>query len=411
MTSGSGALPLLVERTSGLVALCLGFESGRVLLQSDGAQLVSGSRSLPMGALTAAAERLDAEVRRSGLPRAVDDLADLVDLVDRDELGEVGDEHRAADGRHPVRGSYAGAPIWAGGQVVGVVSVLDPAPQAVGRRQIRVLSEFARLLGEQLPGRQGPVDVEPTDELAEVSRALAAGELRPWYQPVIDLTTGSVIGVEALVRWHRPGGSVEGPASFLPAAERTDLVLDLDRAVTRQALADLARWHQHRPDFRVGVNLSGRHLDDVRLLRWLDEAIADAGVPAGTVDLEITETARPSDPEKGRELLVQLAQRGFIVWFDDFGSGWSALQDLIRLPVGGIKLDRTFAEQLGTPIDDAVVAALTTAAGQVGLKVTIEGIEEQEQAERARHLGCHFAQGYLWSRPCPAAEITSMIAS
>src|SRR5699024_2120466 len=135
------------------------------------------------------------------------------------------------------------------------------------------------------------------------------------------------------------------------------------------------------------------------------------GIAATSVDLEITETARPDDLRTSLVLLTGFRNRGYTVWFDDFGSGWSALQDLIRLPVGGIKLDRSFAEQLGTPVDDALVGALASAASQVGLKVTIEGIQTPLQLDRARALGCHFAQGYLWSPPIPAAEITQRLSA
>lgn len=243
----------------------------------------------------------------------------------------------------------------------------------------------------------------------EIMAGLAAGELRPWYQPIVDLTTDRMIGVEALVRWHRPDGTVESPASFLPVAERSDLVLDIDRAIFVQALADLCRWQQTRPAFRVSVNLSGRQLDRPTLPSELDVAVAAAGVRPGSIDLEITETARPTDLPTSREVVARLGERGYTVWFDDFGTGWSSLYDLLTTPVGGIKLERSIADHLGTPVGDALIGALATAADQVGFKVTIEGIEHRSQAERARALGCHYGQGYWWSRPRPAADISAMI--
>lgn len=383
----------LAGRLSGLAALCLHFAGGTVRLSHGGESVVRHAGRFSVGPYAAAVERLDAEVLSRGLPSVVEDLAD----------DSVGDGAR-------LPGSYAGVPVRSGGRVVGVISVIDPVPRPVGRHQLRVLVEFARLLSEQLPSTAETVGGGADDATTEIAAALAAGELRPWYQPVIDLATGQMIGVEALARWHRPGGAVESPASFMPVAERSDLVLDIDRAILAQALADLVGWLRIRPDFRVSVNLSGRHLDTPDVVDRVDAAVAAAAVPTSAVHLEITETARPTDLEIGRRVLERLRERGYTVWFDDFGSGWSALQDLIRLPVGGIKLDRSFAEDLGTPVDDAVIQALARAADQLGLKVTIEGIQEPHQADRARALGCHFAQGFLWSRARPAADTTAQLA-
>ena len=286
---------------------------------------------------------------------------------------------------------------------------------------MRILIELARLLAEQLqlagdaPHRGEAPQVTGPDEAAaevaaEVAAAVAAGEIRPWYQPLMDLTSGEMVGVEALARWHRSSGEVEGPDSFLPLAECSELVLEIDRAVMAHAFADLAGWQRLRPDFRISVNLSGRHLDRPDTLELVEAAVAAAGISATSVDLEITETARPDDLRTSLVLLTGFRDRGYTVWFDDFGSGWSALQDLIRLPVGGIKLDRSFAEQLGTPVDDALVGALASAAAQVGLKVTIEGIQTPLQLDRARNLGCHFAQGYFWSALIPNTEVTKRLS-
>lgn len=257
----------------------------------------------------------------------------------------------------------------------------------------------------------GPAQPHPVDDLAaaEIRAAVVAGELRPWYQPIVELRTGRIVGAEALARWHSPDGAVRTPDTFLPVAERSGLVLDVDRAIFVQALTDLARWQQIRPDFRVSVNLSGRHLDRPELPSQLTTAVTAAGVASASVDLEITETARPTDLTTSRDVVARLGERGHTVWLDDFGTGWSSLQDLITLPVGGIKLDRTFAGHLGTRVGAAVIGALTTAADQVGFKVTIEGLEHRHQVEQARALGCHYGQGYWWARPCSATAVTAML--
>ncbi len=396
----STPLERLVARLPGVAALSLDTGFGSVRLeQHDGVVVRTSAAPVPTE-LAQAAARLDAVVWARGLPHVVEDLTG--------DLAAAAPAASATGGER--RGTYAGVPVRAAGRVVGVVSVADTASRTFGPGKVRILLELARLLAEQLPPGEAPGAGAPDEAVAEIAAAVAAGEIRPWYQPVMDLASGEMTGVEALARWHRPSGTVEGPASFLPLAERSDLVLDIDRAVMARAFADLAGWQRLRPGFRVSVNLSGRHLDRADTLDLVEEAVADAGIAATSVDLEITETARPDDLRTSLVLLTGFRDRGYTVWFDDFGSGWSALQDLIRLPVSGIKLDRSFAEQLGTPVDDAVVGALASVAAQVGLRVTIEGIQTPLQLDRARALGCHSAQGYYWSPPIPPEEITQRLS-
>lgn len=244
--------------------------------------------------------------------------------------------------------------------------------------------------------------------VAEIEAGLAADEFRPWFQPIVELTTGQIIGVEALARWQRPGG-MEVPPSFIPVAEQSDLVLEVDAAVLRHALGHLAQWQQTWPDFRLSANLSARNLDRFAVVAEIDAAVRAAGVEPTTIDLEITETTRPSGLETPRVVLAELRARGYAIWLDDFGSGWSALRDLISLPVDGIKLDWNFAQQLGTPVDDALIGALTAAGNQVGWRVTMEGVEQRWQLDRARALGCHLGQGHWWAQARPADEIPALV--
>jgi EAL domain-containing protein (putative c-di-GMP-specific phosphodiesterase class I) len=413
------ALGRLLSRVAGVAALALGFADGGVSLTHPVASLQRRSGRPTHESLRRLSEDLDRQVIERGLPRVVEDLAELgasgADVTPADRPGAAVATTPAA------RGAYVGVPLRSGGRVVGVLSLRDPTPRPIGRREVRTLVEFGRLVVDQLDTRdpQRDPELEPESEhaseqpdaaVAEIRAGLAAGEMIPWYQPVVALDSQRVIGVEALVRWHRGSGVIEQPATFLPLAERSDLIIDIDREIMRQAFRDLAGWQLTNPAFRVSVNLSGRHLDRVDTLAELDLQARSAGVSPGTVDLELTETARPHDLEVGAAAIARLRDRGYSVWFDDFGSGWSALQDLIRLPVDGIKLDRAFAEQLGSPVADAVVGALAAAATQVGLKITIEGIQEPVQAARALELGCQFAQGYLWSRPLPRDQVSALVS-
>jgi EAL domain-containing protein (putative c-di-GMP-specific phosphodiesterase class I) len=379
-----------------LAAVALDFDQARILLEerpepTDGSPAADGEPTpLPAGPWAA----LDGLVRERGSAVVLNDVSE------------------ADTGPPALPGAYVGVPIWVGDGVVGVLRLTDAEPRSIPVRQVRLLVEFSRLAGLYLQPAGVPEHDVDTDRAAvELARALRDGEIVPWYQPIIDLASDRVVGVEALARWHRPNGEFEPPAAFIPVAERTDLIIDLDFAIMRQAFAHLAQWHAVRPDFRLSVNLSGRHLERDN---WLDDLIGattEAGISADTVDLELTETARPSDIERGWLLIQALRERGYTVWFDDFGAGYYDLQDLVRLPVDGLKIDRAFAQQLDQPMNDALVGALTGAAARVGLQVTIEGIETPRQAELALALGCDYAQGFFWSRPVPPEQVNRWLVS
>ena len=244
----------------------------------------------------------------------------------------------------------------------------------------------------------------------ELRAALAAGEIVPWYQPIVDLTSGDIHGVEALARWHRPDGLLT-PADFIPVAEDSDIVIELDLAIIRHALADLGRWQLTRPGFELNVNVSGRHLDSSTGVAGVIAAVEDAGVRAGSVCIELTESARPASADLGAPGLATLRAHGLAVWLDDFGSGYYDLRDLIRLPVDGIKFDRVFTAELNRPRTAPLIGALTDAAHRMGLGVTIEGIETASQAEVVRQLGCDLGQGYLWSPPLSAEKLEGWLVT
>jgi EAL domain-containing protein (putative c-di-GMP-specific phosphodiesterase class I) len=301
-------------------------------------------------------------------------------------------------------GAYAGVPVSCEDRVVSVLSVCDALPRTISRRDLTVLLELGDLWSVELCRAQDVATV--VDPVAiDLARGLERGEVVPWYQPIVDLLSGEVVGVEALARWRRAPGVVEPPSVFIPVAERSDLILDVDLAVLRRAFADLAGWQATRPGFWATTNLSARHLNDDAWLGQLQDAGTAAGVDPTSVVLELTETAAPDDTGASRAVVDAMRELGFHVWFDDFGSGWSALSDLGRFTVDGVKIDRSYADQLGTKTGEVVIAALVSAATELGLSVTIEGIETPAQYERARNLGCHFGQGYLWSRPVPPPAV------
>jgi EAL domain-containing protein (putative c-di-GMP-specific phosphodiesterase class I) len=245
----------------------------------------------------------------------------------------------------------------------------------------------------------------PIMDESEVARAIQQGQIRPIYMALADLSDDRIVAVEALARWYRPSGEVVPPDDFVPVAERSDLIIDLDLAVAGRAIADLAGWQQQRPDFRVTVNLSGRHFCDDGWIDRLVSIVERAGVRPATVVLELIETVRPGDLEQAARVAGGLRDLGFPIWLDDFGSGWSGLADLLHLPVDGIKIDRPFARRLGSRTGDAVVEGIAGIAAQLDLTVTIEGIEERRLADRARELGCNLGQGFLWPHGLTAAQV------
>ena len=309
-------------------------------------------------------------------------------------------------------GAFLGVPLFGPADaVVGVLYVTDPDPRPFAAAEVELLADFAAVAADQLDLTRRANELEAPSErgAAALVRAIAHGEIVPWYQPIVDLQTGRAVAVEALARWEHPSGSLDGPALFVPLAERSHLITDLDRVVIGQSLLDLSRWRLRHPTLRLSVNLSGRHLDSEDWVGVVQRQVARAGLVPADVTLELTETARPSGPGLNTERIVEARAAGFEVWFDDFGSGWSALQELLSFPLDGIKIDRSFAVELGQRVDDTIVRAMAQAATELGLKVTMEGVETVEQAVIARELGCHYGQGYLWSRPLPSLRLDRLL--
>ncbi|HYI55966.1 MAG TPA: EAL domain-containing protein [Microlunatus sp.] len=236
-------------------------------------------------------------------------------------------------------------------------------------------------------------------------RAIAEGRVRPIYMALVDLATDRIVAVEALARWYRPSGEVVPPDDFIPVAEQSDLIIDLDLAVAGQAVADLAAWQRVDPSFCITVNLSGRHFAGTDSIDRLTALVTRDGVDPATVILELTETVRPQDLDVAADVVRRLRSVGFRIWLDDFGSGWSGMADLLHFPVDGIKIDRPFARRLGSPAADAVIGAVSGLGEQLGLTVTLEGIEERRQADRALALGCDLGQGFLWSHGLTSDEV------
>jgi diguanylate cyclase (GGDEF)-like protein len=237
-----------------------------------------------------------------------------------------------------------------------------------------------------------------------LSAGLTAAEFEVHYQPVLDLNSGRLDGFEALVRWNRPGTGLVPPNDFIPVAESSRLICDLDRWVLHEATRQLAEWRASDPAaarLTVAVNVSGRHLADPRVVRDVTEALLASGLPPELLIVEVTETVLVNEPAAYGHL-VALRELGVAVAIDDFGTGYTSIGQLSGMPVDTLKIDRSFIST-GTSGHAELVALVIRAAHTFGLTVIAEGVEEDSQLEWLREQRCDFAQGFLLSRPLPAA--------
>jgi EAL domain-containing protein (putative c-di-GMP-specific phosphodiesterase class I) len=247
--------------------------------------------------------------------------------------------------------------------------------------------------------------------LGELRHALDEGELVPHYQPVVDLRTGEVRGLEALVRWRHPRHGLLLPGEFVPLVEQTGLIGPLTIEVLDQALGQLRAWRDDGLDTRVAVNLSPRGLQDPLFPEGLERLLYRWDVSPSRLDLEITESTVMSNPKRAMEALEQLRLLGIGLVLDDFGTGYSSLTFLRGLPVDTIKVDRSFVENMATSRSDGViVASLVDLAHNLGLSVIAEGVEDEVTASELVRLGCDAAQGFYLSKPRAAAEIARWMA-
>jgi diguanylate cyclase (GGDEF)-like protein len=261
-------------------------------------------------------------------------------------------------------------------------------------------------LGHSVYASEGDHHSRDRLELAgEMRHALAHDELTLHYQPVADLATGKLLGVEALVRWRHPERGLLAPGAFLPAIEHTELMRELSRRVLAMAICQAGAWFRLERPWRVAANLSATDLLDRSLVDDVSALLRRYGTPAGRVTLEVTESVLMTDPARAMKVLAELRGLGVQLALDDFGTGWSSLTHLQRMPVHEIKIDRSFVAAMATEANSAAIVSSTVdLAHALGLRVVAEGIEDEATWRRLRAVGCDAAQGYHLSRPVPAAQ-------
>ena len=248
---------------------------------------------------------------------------------------------------------------------------------------------------------------------ADLQLALQRSELELYYQPKLDLTTGAISGVEALVRWNHPRLGLLNPETFIPLAETNGLIEQLTPQVLGMALKQCRLWRDAGFDITVAVNLSARNVGNPLLPEAVSFALAELGLPADRLVLEITESSVMDDPERTVPILVRLASTGVTLSLDDFGTGYSSLSYLQRLPVREVKIDRSFVHGLGNPDDarasEALIRSIAGLGESLDLNVVAEGVEDADTIDLLRQYGCDVAQGYYIGQPEPADRITAKL--
>jgi diguanylate cyclase (GGDEF)-like protein/PAS domain S-box-containing protein len=241
----------------------------------------------------------------------------------------------------------------------------------------------------------------------ELRRALEQQELRVYYQPVHDLKSSRLIGVEALVRWEHPQRGLVSPAEFIPIAERTGLIAEIDAWVMRQACQQMCQWQAAGVVLSfVAVNVSSRLFARRELYQQVAQVLHETGLDPAYLELEVTESAVMEDPEVALEQMHRLRELGVRLAIDDFGTGYSSLLRLKRLPVQKLKIDQGFVAGLPGDEDDAAIARVIVALAQsMGMQVHAEGIEQVEQAAFLLEHDCDLGQGYWFGRPMSAVSL------
>jgi len=241
--------------------------------------------------------------------------------------------------------------------------------------------------------------------------ALAAGQFELHYQPKVRADDSRVAGLEALLRWNRPGHGLVPPLDFVPLAEQLGLLVQIGPWVVEEACRQMAHWReQGLGRVPVAVNLSPSQLKSHTLMDSVRESLARHGIGPGELEMEVTESMMMDEPEQAIAILCELSAGGVHISIDDFGTGYSSMAYLKRLPVGTLKLDRHFVAEIARDARDAdLCAGMIALAHKLGLKVVAEGVETEDQARALAERDCDIFQGYLFSKPLPAGEITAYL--
>jgi EAL domain-containing protein (putative c-di-GMP-specific phosphodiesterase class I) len=229
---------------------------------------------------------------------------------------------------------------------------------------------------------------------------------------VVHLLSGEVTGCEALLRWNHPQRGLVQPADFIPVAEENGLIVPITRWLLETTAAQGVIWARQGLDLAIAVNISALHLASGTLVDDVLGVIADSGLPAGHLTIELTETSLARDPQQASEQFATLREHGVRIAIDDFGTGYSSLSAVASLPVDVLKVDRSLVAgpgPNGAAPPEAILGAVSALGAALGMKVLAEGVETRGQVDMARRVGCTYAQGFHLSRPLVAERLTSLL--
>ena len=246
---------------------------------------------------------------------------------------------------------------------------------------------------------------------SRLRRAVDRGEFVLHYQPIVDVESNQIVGLESLVRWNRPDTGLVSPATFIPIAEETGLIVPIGDWVLETACRQLRAFHESgHAGLRIAVNLSPKQFRRRDMAQTIADTLARTGLAAQHLELEITESSVMENPETAVLTLHALKEMGVHLSIDDFGTGYSSLSQLKRFPIHALKVDQSFIRDIPADEENAAIASAIIAMGQrLRLTLVAEGVETSEQLAFIRERGCRYAQGYLFSRPIPADEIAALL--
>nr|WP_223589845.1 EAL domain-containing protein [Neobacillus bataviensis] len=237
-------------------------------------------------------------------------------------------------------------------------------------------------------------------------KALEQDQLQLFYQPQLSLTTGEIVGIEALLRWHHPEHGFISPAEFIPLAEETGLIVSIGKWVLKEACSQRKMWEMAGlHDFPIAVNVSVRQFEDDHLIEFISALLDDIGLKASQLELEITESIM-QNLKNSTIILNQLKELGVLLSIDDFGTGYSSLSYLKHLPIDKIKIDKSFVDDILYHSNQGMMVKTIIDMGlNLNFTVIAEGIEKEEQVSFLKNNACDIGQGYLFSKPLPADQL------
>lgn len=291
---------------------------------------------------------------------------------------------------------------------VNAEGVLEDAGVALGHAKASGVGRVAVFSYEMRERTKGRLRLE-----RDLRLAVPGNQLELWYQPKVLLATGETVGFEALARWMHPERGMISPVEFIPCAEESGLIVEMDRWTMREAVRQLKRWREAGlvgPQITVAVNLSAQQFENDSLVDVVRQTLVDEQLPPSCLTLELTESALVRNSSRAKGMLIQLRQLGVGLDLDDFGTGFSSLSYLHRFPFHTLKIDQSFVRHLHYSQESRAIAQSILQLGvSLNMEVIAEGVETTEQADMLMRLGCLYGQGYLYSRPQPPMEVERLL--